>query len=216
MVSRIGNKNRVPKTRVIYDNYNLWEKYPDDDLREMVIENGWVDEDDEITDDMLLSWRYNEDEADWDCEWERLTEFFSGKTVGFFGEVGRWDGVYKAGQIGEFRKLFEKAITDCQYIRLYDENGHMYLTCSHHDGTCHFEIREITPDGEEYMERWEYAWDNRSEQYVHNQVYKRYSRMPRFAQKVYGCPAREYEKVTKGKLTDMLNNEAKSFYSVVA
>ena len=203
----------VPKARTIYDNYNLWKKYPDEELKEIAIEFEWVTEEDEITDEMLNDWRYQEDEVDWENEKENLTELFKGKTVGFFGDVGRWDGVYKAGKIGEFWDLFYKAIEDCAYIRIYDENGHMYLTCSHHDGTCHFEIKEITDKGTEYLDRWEYGTDNRTEQYVHNQIFKRYSQVPRMSQKVYGCHAREYEPVSKGKLVDILNNQAKSFYS---
>lgn len=203
----------VPKARTIYDNYDLWEQYPDDDIKETILANDWVEDESEITDEMIMNLRYDEDDVNWRCQKMELKKFFKGKTVGFFGDVGRWDGVYKAGKIGEFWDLFYKAIEDCAYIRIYDENGHMYLTCSHHDGTCHFEIKEITDKGTEYLDRWEYGTDNRTEQYVHNQIFKRYSRVPRIAQKVYGCRAREYEPVSKGKLVDMLNNQAKSFYS---
>ena len=208
--------NLIPKERTIYDNYSLWETYPDDDLIEMAIDCGWIDEEekDDITDEQLWQWRYQEDETDWECEKERLTDYFKGKTVGFFGEVGRWNGVYKAGKIGEFWDLFGKAITDCDYIKLYDENGHFYLTCSHHDGTCHFEVKELTKQGEDYLERWEDDWnDKRSEQHVHNQIYKRYSRLPRFAERVYGCRPRAYEKQSKKGFIRQLNNQAKSFYS---
>lgn len=205
--------NMVPKARTIYDNYDLWEQYPDEDIKETILASDWVEDESEITDEMIMNLRYDEDEVNWRCQKMELKKFFKGKTVGFFGEVGRWDGVYKAEKIGEFWDLFYKAIEDCAYIRIYDENGHMYLTCSHHDGTCHFEIKEITDKGAEYLDRWEYGTDNRTEQYVHNQIFKRYSKVPRIAQKVYGCRAREYEPVNKGKLVDMLNNQAKSFYS---
>ena len=128
------------------------------------------------------------------------------------GEVGLWHGVYKAGKIGDFENLWYKAIKDCDYIKVYDENGHLYLTCSHHDGTCHFEIKEITPKGREYLDRWEWGDDNRTEEYTHNQIYKRYSKLPRYAEKVMGCKAKEYIKPTKADLIDKLNNGAKSFY----
>ncbi len=203
----------VPKARTIYDNYDLWEQYPDDDIKETILASDWVENESEITDEMIMNLRYDEDDVNWRCQKMELKKFFKGKTVGFFGDVGRWDGVYKAGKIGEFWDLFYKAIEDCAYIRIYDENGHMYLTCSHHDGTCHFEIKEITDKGTEYLDRWEYGTDNRTEQYVHNQIFKRYSKVPRIAQKVYGCRAREYEPVSKGRLIDMVNNQAKSFYS---
>ena len=204
----------LAKERTIYNNYELWENYPDDDLREMALELGWVDEDEEITDEDLWEWRYQEDEVDWENEKYELEKFFKGKTVGFFGSLGLWDGVYKAGKIGEFWDLFYKAIEDCDYIKIYDENGHMYLTCSHHDGTNRFEIKEITNEGTEYLDRWEYNYDDkRTEEQVHNQIYKRYSRLPNFVHKVYGCKKKEYEPQSKEKFISILNNQAKSFYS---
>ena len=205
--------NKIAKARIIYDNYDLSEQFPDDELLEMARENGWIAEEEEPTEEQMWQWRYDESETNWDADKDMLTDFFNGKTVGFFGNVGRWDGVYKAGKIGEFWELFNQAITDCNYIRLYDENGHFYLTCSHHDGTCHFEVKEITDEGRDYLERWEYAWDNRTEQQCHNQIYKRYSRIPRYAQKVFGCKAREYEPQSKEGFIRILNNQARSFYS---
>ena len=205
---------RIAKERVVYDNYDLWEQYPDEVLKEMALDCGWVDDEEEITDNMLCEWRYEESEVDWDNAKYEIDNFFKGKRVGFFGEVGRWDGVNKAGKIGEFWDLFYKATEDCGYIKIYDENGHLYLTCSHHDGTCHFEIKEITDDGYDYLERWEYNWDDkRTEQAVHGQIYKRYSRLPRFAEKVYGCKAREYEPQSKEGFKRMLSNQASSRYS---
>lgn len=206
-------KGKIATERIIYDNYDLYEKYPDDVLIENARELEWIDEDEEPTDTQLWEWRYWVDETNWDAEKEMLEDFFNGKTVGFFGEVGLWHGTYKCGDIGEFWDLYYKAIEDCNYINIYDENGHMYLTCSHHDGTNHFEIKILNDDAEDYYDRWSYGTDNRKEYEVITQIYKRYSKIPRFAEKVYGCKAREYEPITKGKLIDKLNNEASSRYS---
>jgi len=205
--------NKIAKERIIYDNYDLWEQYPDKEIDIMARECGWIDEDEEITDEMRTRWRYWEDEANWDSEKEMLENFFDGKTVAFFGEVGLWNGIYKCGQIGEFWDLFSKAIEDCSYIKIYDENGHMYLTCSHHDGTNHFEIKILNDDAEDYYDRWSYGTDNRKEYEVITQIYKRFSKIPRYAQNVYGCKAREYVKPTKADLINKLSNEAKSNYA---
>ena len=206
-------KGKIATERTIYDNYDLYEKYPDDVLIENARELEWIDEDEEPTDTQLWQWRYWEDETDWDTEKDNLERFFKGKTVGFFGEVGLWHGTYKCGDIGEFWDLYYKAIEDCNYINIYDENGHMYLSCTHHDGTNHFEIKILNDDAEDYYDRWSYGTDNRKEYEVITQIYKRYSKIPRFAEKVYGCKAREYEPITKGRLIDKLNNEASSRYS---
>lgn len=206
-------KGKIAKERVIYDNYYLWENYPDEDVIEFAKVNELIDEDETPTENQIWNWRYELDQLDWEDVWYELRKYFQGKTVGFFGEVGLWHGVYKAGKMGDFENLWYKAIEDCDYIKIYDENGHLYLTCSHHDGTCHFEIKEITSEGRAYLDRWEWGDDNRTEEQCHNQIYKRYSRLPRYAEKVMGCPARQYEPITKGRLIDMLNNRASSRYS---
>lgn len=206
--------NRIPVTRTIYDNYHLWENYPDEDMKEALMENGY--EEDEITDEAIWKERYFYDENDWEDAKIALNAFFNSKSKWMiFGEVGRWDGVYKAGTLFEtFDDFFYKAAKDCDYIHFYDENGHLYLTCSHHDGTCHYEIKEVTDEGIRYLENWEENWnDKRSEQYVHTQIFKRYSRLPRFAERIYGCKATEYQPVTKEAIVSKLNNQAKSFYS---
>lgn len=206
-------KNKIAKERTIFDNYHSWETYSDETLTEMALDNEWVDNKDDITENMLWQWRNEQMNFFWDCVWSEMLSYFKGKTVGFFGEVGLWHGIYKTGKIGDFEELWYKATKDCDYIKIYDENGHLYLTCSHHDGTCHFEIKEITSEGNAYLDRWEWGTDNRTEEQCHNQIYKRYSKLPRFAEKVYGCKAREYEPITKGRLIDKLNNEASSRYS---
>lgn len=205
---------KIAKERTIYDNYDLWETYPDEELKEMALENGWVEEGDELSDEEMWRMRYEEDNWIWEVVKNEMEKFFANKTVGFFGEVGRWNGVFKTGQIGDFWVLFDAATSDCDYIKLYDENGHFYLTCSHHDGTCHFEVKEITDEGVDYLDRWEYDWDDkRTEQYVHNQIYKRYSKLPHYAHKQFGCKVREYEPQSKEAFIRILNNKAQSFYS---
>ena len=182
--------------RVIYNNYDLDENYPDDELIEMAIESGWIDEEerDEVSDEQLWKWRNTLDECDWDDAKVELSDFFERKDVIMVGTIGRWDGTYDGGMIGEFWDIYWKAIKDCDYIKIYDVNGHFYIYCSHHDGNNFFEVREVTDKGYEYYDRWQYDYgNNKSERYIHNQIIKRYSRLPRFAEKVYGVKAREYK-----------------------
>jgi hypothetical protein len=207
-------KNKIPVSREIYNNYNLLKSYPDEEVIENLVANGY--EEDEITEEDMWRERYLLDKENWEEEYERLKEFFkNGNKWILFGTVGRWNGLYRAGTIFEtFDEFFYKATRDCDYIYFYDENGHLYLTCSHHDGTCCYEIKEVTDKGIEYLENWEDNWnDKRSEEYVHTQIVKRYSRLPRFAEKMYGCKRTEYQPVTKSALIDRINNQARSFYS---
>ena len=62
----------MAKERVIYDNYDLWETYPDEELKKVALECEWVASEDEITDNDLMNWRYHEDEVDWDIAFDEL------------------------------------------------------------------------------------------------------------------------------------------------
>ena len=208
---------RIPKQRTLYSNYDLTETFPDAEIKSILIDLERYTTEEEITDSAIWEERYIQDEIDWEYVRNELISFFKykGNKWMIFGEVGRWDGVHKAGTLFEtFEEFFYDATKDCDYIHFYDENGHLYLTCSHHDGTCHFEIKELTDKGIEYLNNWEDNWnDKRTKQYVHTQLFNRYSRLPRFAERMWGASKVEYDTITKSVLIDRLNNKAKSFYS---
>jgi hypothetical protein len=174
------------KQRVIFDNYDIEKYFPDNELIENAIDCAWIDNTEEIDGDMIAQWR-DFSETNWyNDEIFELKRFFADKTVIFFGNVGLWNGTFDAGKIGDFEKLYYDAIKDCEYIKIYDENGHLFIECSHHDGTNYFEIKELTENGKNYFDNWNYGTDNRTERYVHNQIIKRYSKIPHYANAVYG------------------------------
>lgn len=173
--------------RIIYDNYDLEERYSDDEIREIAIEREWVDSEDEITEAMLWKIRYEEDDINFETVKEELINFFGDDDVLFIGTVGLWHGTYDGGDIDKFDTLFYKAIADCNYLKIYEDKGHLYLMSSHHDGTNHFEIKRVTQEGSDYYDRWNYGYDSRTKKYVHKAIYKRYSRLPRYCKTLYGC-----------------------------
>ena len=178
------------KERIIFDNYDPEEAYPDKKIKEMLLEcDGYTEE--EIYASDIQERRNWEMESWWDIEQENITNFFKGKTIMISGSIGRWDGTRQGFNIGEFWHLFCEYTKDCGYWKLYDENGHFYITCSHHDGTNCYEVREITEKGEKYLDRCDCDWRNPN----FNQLMNKYSRLPRFMEKVFGCKAREYENV---------------------
>ena len=199
---------RLPKERIIFDNYNVLS---DEEVKEILLDEGY--EEDEINDEAMWDRRRLEEEVNWDDARVELTHFFKDKTVLFMGELGLWHGVCAGGMLGEFWSVFNKAIKDCDYIKLYDENGHFYLTYSHHDGTNHFEVKILTSEGLKYYDKWCYSSGNRTTQDCHTQIFNRYSVLPKFVEKVYGCPAREYQEPTKEFIINKINNYARSNYA---
>lgn len=191
---------KIPVERVIYDNYNLYNNYPDETIIEILKEDGYEKE--EITESMIFDKRDTLNDEDWELAKECLKEFFldyTGKWI-MSGNLGLWCGKYHAGIVFDtFDDFFYKAIKDCAYWKFWDENGHLYFQCSHHDGTNWFEIKQMTECGEKYLDNWEYgSWDDeRTERDIHDRIMKVYSRLPRFAEKVYGCKRYEYKPTLK-------------------
>ena len=197
---------KIAKERLIYSNYD--SNFTDEDLKETAYINEWITEGEEPTDDQLYSWRILAEEDYWADESVNLTEFFKGKTIMIFGSVGRWNGVSRGYDFGDFWRMFYDFTKDCDYWKIYDENGHFHIVCSHHDGTNHFEIRELNENGEHYLKCCDQDYRSPSFKSLMN----KYTRLPRFAEKVFGCKAREYEESTKEKLINKLNNNARSNY----
>jgi len=171
----------------IYSNYNLDEMYAD--ARQYLIDECECAEpsDDAVWDEIM-----NEDALNWDCEKYELNKFFKDKYCIFVGTVGRWDGTYEGGKIGKFWDLFYSALTDCHYFELYDEDGHLFLHGSHHDGDVSFEIKILTDKGYNFSENWSYSYDKKydySLQEMHNKIMNCsfLSRLPHFSKTVYGC-----------------------------
>ncbi|MCD8084437.1 MAG: hypothetical protein LUE86_13255 [Clostridiales bacterium] len=177
------------KERIIYDNYNIWDLYHEDaeDYLCRVSENF---SENDVWEEVVAM-----DQDNWETEKERLEIFFQEKSEKWVltGVVELWHGKYRSAFFFEsFDEMMKKAGKDCDYFRFYDENGHLYLTCSHHEGTNCYEIKAVTPEGVRYFENWEYGNDKRTERQVYRQILKRYSRLPNFAHEVYGCSKREY------------------------
>lgn len=206
-------KNRIARERVIFNNYNLEDMY--DDCKAWIMERDEYAEDDGEPDESEV-WDevYNTSNMYFEEEFERMQEFFSDGQYIIFGNVGRWDGIYSGmTTFTDFRQAFCRATQDCNYIKIYDVNGHFHITCSHHDGTCHYEIKKLTDAGVRYLNNWEYSYeDSRSAGYVNRKIVERYSVLPRYAEKVYGCKRAEYIPVTKEALVNALSNEARSNY----
>lgn len=199
---------KLPLERVIFSNYDFPEE---SEIREWIMSNGYEEED--ITDKMISDWSYAQLEMDWEEAKHQLEHFFDGKRLLLFGSIGRWNGVVSGWETyDDFMKMFYWATNDCYYWKFYDENGHLYLTCSHHDGTCCYEIKELTDDGWDYFCRWEYGCDNRKPGVIGKQLVHKYSHVPNFCHKEWGVKIREYEPITKEKVHGELLNKAKSFY----
>ena len=204
-------RNIIAKERVLFDNYDMdnYFKWAEECLKEN------CEDEEEFSDSEIEEVAYDLVSQDFDIIVSELENFFKNNEIICFGSIGRWNGVYSGGKIfDDFKNALYSMIEDCWYYKIYDENGHLFVHCSHHDGSCTFEIKVLNDKGIKYFDNWNYSWsDNRSEKEVHNQIIKRYSVLPNLMYKVYGCPKIENIEATKTDLQNKLNNKARSFYS---
>lgn len=124
-------------------------------------------------------------EADWssfreDLEWllERDNLYL------LTGTCGRWNGPAEGGKFIRTVDDFYSCIGHLDGVCIYDENGHLYVTGYHHDGSDRYEIKRVTKKGAELAYRNYYACDRA----LHSTIMRNniYSGLPYMAKRVYG------------------------------
>lgn len=172
---------------VIFDNYDI-DKYLDI-AKESMEYNGVNTSDDND----VWQWAGYLEQEDFTNTLNELESFFDDKTVMFTGAIGRWCGNHTGFDIGDFDDLFSEYTKDCDYFEIYDDNGSLYIRCSHHDGTNLFQVLTLTNKGVHTFEDWQdytgkYA--NCSDGDIHKILLNRkLSHVPHVAKKVYGFTA---------------------------
>ena len=184
-------KKRVE--RVIYDNYDIYNTYKEDAIDWFKDTNGCEPTESEID----FYCRVSDDDT-WQIEKDNLQKFFQNGDLWLLtGTVERWNGNFPGGFVFKtFDEMLNKVGKDCDYFKFWDENGHFFLKCSHHDGTNYAEIKRVTPKGKQLIENWKSNNSKRyafSERELHERIYKRYSTLPNYANEVYGCQKIEYK-----------------------
>lgn len=183
----------------IYSNYNLDDNY--DETRQFIIdEYPWLCDEAKNADDSIslvpsekTIWDFinDNDSINWDDTFNEVKNFFADKTVIMFGSIGRWNGNFCGGSIGDFETLFRDLMKDCDYVELLDDNGHFYINCSHHDGSNSMQVKILSERGKTFAENWEYDYSSKydfDEQTLHEKIATNnfLSALPHFARNVYG------------------------------
>ncbi len=174
--------------RVIYNNYDIYNKYREDALE-------WFKEIDnrEPTENEIESYCRDLDYDAWQTGKDELRKFFQDGDLWLLtGTMRLWDGDSQFNFVFQtFDEMLNRVGKDCDYFKFWDENGHFFIKCSHHDGTNYGEIKYITPKGKRLIENWGSTYSKRydfSARELYERIYKRYSTLPNYANKIYGCP----------------------------
>ena len=156
---------------VFYDNYDLDDLF--EETKKEFLDSEIYTED-ELTDDVVWNCVYDIDAENFNNIFQEIENWADNNQVLFIGSVGRWNGTFAGGEIGDFSTLFTEAIEDCNYFKIWEEDNILNLKCSHHDGTNYFEIRILTNEGLELYENWLYDDDDTlsdlSEREIHQKL----------------------------------------------
>lgn len=175
------------KERIIYDSYNedrtkiaeylyqdLKHKYGWDSLE--CVPEEMIDQELDLITDFAM---------------DEINMFFNGDNMYLImGTIGTWRGPMKGGFVFSTLNQLRKAWKYCDYIKIYDVNGHLYIKCSHHDGTNYFEVKMLTEKGKKYINDIHTGKSNRE---IHTTIWNSnfFSKLPHYAYKVFGAPKRE-------------------------
>lgn len=123
-------------------------------------------------------------DSDFDSFKYDFENFIKTRTLLATGYIGTWHGNCKGGKvINSFNDLYD-LWKDCDYIKVYEENGLLCLKCSHHDGTNYIEFRELTEKGKEFLDN---TYLDREQAHDKVLATKSYWKLPRFMKVVYGA-----------------------------
>lgn len=182
--------------RVIYDNYDIYDTYREDAIE-------WFKElnnNREPTESEIESYCRDLDYDAWQTRKDELRKFFQDGDLWLLtGTMRLWDGDSQFNFVFQtFDEMLNRVGKDCDYFKFWDENGHFFIKCSHHDGTNYGEIKYITLKGERLIENWGSTYSKRydfSARELYERIYRRYSTLPNYANKIYECRKIEYKNV---------------------
>ena len=162
-----GRRNNMGKKDIIrfFNNYDTDFFCTEDDAREIImeLENDYEEYEskDDIPDDKVWDRIRLEEEFAWDDFKREINECMQDATYLLCGTVGRWNGRAEGGCFVETVEDIVRGFgCDCDYFKFYEQNGHFYVKCSHHDGTNFAEMKRVSDKGMEYYRNNEYDKDD--------------------------------------------------------
>ena len=171
----------------LYSNYYGW--IDEDDIKQELIDCERVENEDEITDEMIWDEMHFLEDIYWQDFRYELEKFFDkGNAWLLTGTLGLWDGKCNGGFIFNTFDEFTRCLKDCDYVEITDEKGHLFVTCSHHDGTNCFEIKRISDFGYEWYNNHCYDFYD-EELHTNDTVQEKLSLVSRFGVTIhFGSP----------------------------
>ena len=171
---------------IFFDNTDSYSKY--DEAEQAVYESFCESQDwtsiNDVPADMVWDEISLQNEADWEYFTGAFIRLLEKYTFLITGTCGRWNGPAECGNFIKDYDDFTAFIKHLNNIKIYELNGHLYISGYHHDGHDSYKMKKLTDRGVQYADRHCFAHDK----YLHSRIMKCnfYSVLPRLAQEIYG------------------------------
>lgn len=177
---------------MIYSTFSYLEPASVEDVRQFLQETTGEEPKDVQVWDAIADQR----EEDWETVKEELFAFFDGCSRYYLmqGSAGCWNGTFPAGCVfDDVREFLSSATDNMDDVVIYDENGHFFVECYHHDGCNRYEVKAITDQAADYIQ--DYTTD-KTEEEKSASVFRCnfFSSLPHFAQDVHGIKGKKHNK----------------------
>ena len=142
--------NSKKQVVVLFDNYDCdFDEYKKDYMENNDVES--------IEDNVVWDYISELEHMEWKDVLKELAQIDNYHKCILSGKAGTWQGKFEVAQIYDtIEEAICDSIKDCDYIKVWSENGHLYLQASHHDGTHNFELKLLTYKGWEIWDSWRY------------------------------------------------------------
>lgn len=149
----------------------------------------------DLPDEEIYNYLNHVQEIDWDESTSDLCSYMPNDSLIISrGSIGRWDGTRYGFELSNgFDDLLHSDIwKDCGTYRIWDDDGKLYMTGHHHDGSVDIEIKALSEAGEQMIEDWYYE----DQDYDLNKIWddSSLSHEPRYAENILGVVPEGKEK----------------------
>lgn len=239
-----------PKERIVFDEDPYYGGEGDEmAVEDLMSRDGLTEEEvrESYTDDEIFYHAMDLKNLDYEEEMGQLKDFFDGANVSdkehnpnwgnhilvagstqtYFGGVRTGISPYKdftaATDCSPNRYGLSNIFADCEIRKVWDENGTLHLSGSHHDGGVTVEMRQLTDEGEKLYSEWldddelylpedgftvmgKTYRDGDESRFVHDLFENpEMCAAPRYLEQAFGCPALVYEFSLDGGRVDSLS-----------
>ena len=86
-------------------------------------------------------------------------------------------------------EMLQAILKDCDYVKIWSDDGHLFIKASHHDGTHEFEIKLITDKGYNVLEEWEDGEIDMTCYEMYNNLWENeeYTELPRIEKELWNA-----------------------------